>query len=123
MSKNHTNNAGFIGSTKVLVINHSKEPQIITLKELTKRFHNGEIIKICSYNEKTNQNEWKTVTNINVSDEKVKELGTENYVYNLTVEDNHNFYANGILVSCFLFLTKFLTTFNVSDNSGVYNYE
>ena len=75
------------------------------MKELSKRFNNGEIIKICSYNEKTNQNEWKTVTNINVSDEKVKELGTENYVYNLTVEDNHNFYANGILVSD-----------NVSDN-------
>ena len=100
MSKNHTNNAGFIGSSaRVLVVNHSKDPQIITLKELSKRFHNGEIIKICSYNEKTNQNEWKTVTNINVSDEKDKELGTENYVYNLTVEDNHNFYANGILVS------------------------
>ena len=63
---------GFNGDTSILVKHSNGFVDIITLRELNRRFNNGELIQIMSFNEETKQNEWKNVTHSSVSDEKYK---------------------------------------------------
>ncbi len=63
---------GFNGDTSILVKYSNGFVDIITLRELNRRFNNGELIQIMSFNEETKQNEWKNVTHSYVSDEKYK---------------------------------------------------
>ena len=63
---------GFNGGTSILVKDSKGFVDIITLRELNRRFNNGELIQIMSFNEETKQNQWKNVTHSSVSDEKYK---------------------------------------------------
>ena len=66
--------SGLVGDTKVVIKSIDGTVQITTLENLYHRFHSGETINILSYNELTEQNEWKPVIYCKKSDDKVKNL-------------------------------------------------
>ena len=66
--------SGLVGDTKVVIKSIDGAVQITTLENLYHRFHSGETINILSYNELTEQNEWKPVIYCKKSDDKVKNL-------------------------------------------------
>ena len=77
MSKKYhskTIKSGLVGDTKVVIKSIYGAVQITTLENMYHRFHSGETINILSYNELTEQNEWKPVIQCKKSDNKVKNL-------------------------------------------------
>jgi DNA polymerase elongation subunit (family B) len=51
---------------------------------------------------------------------KIQELDTEDFVYDIEVEENHNFFANDILVhNCFISLAPKMYFTRIWDNEGV----